>query len=86
MTKSGVYKITNEVTGKFYIGSSKDIDARFERHKTLLRTNNHVNTILQRSWNKYGPGKFTFAILENIHGTKDFQCTLKVIWIISETQ
>ena len=64
MTKSGVYKITNEVTGKFYIGSSKDIDARFERHKTLLRTNNHVNTILQRSWNKYGPDKFTFAILE----------------------
>ena len=64
MNKSGVYKITNEVTGKFYIGSSKDIDKRFERHKLLLDANRHVNVILQRAWNKYGPTKFTFSILE----------------------
>ncbi len=64
MTKSGIYKITNEVTGKFYIGSSKNIENRFYEHKMMLRNNKHRNVILQRSWNKHGSDKFTFSILE----------------------
>ena len=64
MTKSGIYKITNEVTGKFYIGSSKDIDQRIAEHKMMLNNNKHVNVILQRSWNKHGREKFSFTVLE----------------------
>lgn len=30
---SGVYKITNTVTGEFYIGSSKDVKTRWVKHK-----------------------------------------------------
>ncbi len=64
MTKSGIYKITNEVTGKFYVGSSKDIDQRIAEHKMMLNNNKHVNVILQRSWNKHGCEKFSFTVLE----------------------
>lgn len=64
MTKSGVYKITNITNGKFYIGSSKDIEQRFDEHKKKLKSNAHINPILQNSWNYYGEDKFKFEILE----------------------
>lgn len=34
---SGVYKITNTVTGDFYIGSSKDVETRWVKHKSPSR-------------------------------------------------
>jgi|APSaa5957512622_1039677.scaffolds.fasta_scaffold69422_2 group I intron endonuclease len=62
--ESGVYKITNNVNGKFYIGSSNNVYRRFNSHLSSLRSNSHSNEILQRSWNKYGEDNFSFAILE----------------------
>jgi hypothetical protein len=64
MNKSGVYKITNEVTGKFYIGSSKNIEQRFYEHKYALKNKRHDNVILQRAWDKYGEDKFSFSVVE----------------------
>lgn len=71
MTKSGVYKITNITNGKFYIGSSKDIEQRIWEHKQKLRTNEHRNPILQNSWNHYGEDKFKFEILEECENYLD---------------
>lgn len=62
--KCGIYKIVNTVTGNFYIGSSKDIEARWFEHKKRLRRNRHENEYLQNSWNKYGEFVFAFSILE----------------------
>lgn len=62
--KSGVYKILNKQTGKFYIGSSINIDNRFKQHIRKLNSNNHDNDHLQKSWNKYGISNFTFEIVE----------------------
>ena len=70
MKKSGIYKITNEITGKFYIGSSKDIEQRFGEHKMMLNNNKHINVILQRSWNKHGANNFTFSVLEECPADK----------------
>lgn len=64
MIKSGVYKITNTVNGKFYIGSTKDLDGRKVEHWQALKRGNHINVILQRSWNKHGESMFTFTIVE----------------------
>ena len=61
---SGIYKITCTVTGKFYIGSAKDIRHRLARHKSDLGRNVHHNTLLQRAVNKYGKDVFEFEILE----------------------
>lgn len=62
MRKSGVYKITNIKNGKFYIGSSIDINTRWRRHKSDLRNENHPNLYLQRAWNKYGERYFIFEL------------------------
>lgn len=62
--KSGVYKIVNIVNGKFYVGSSININKRWGEHKRSLRKNCHNNDFLQKSWNKHGEINFKFEILE----------------------
>lgn len=62
-TNCGIYKITNVVNGKYYIGSSIKLSGRIARHKRELKNNIHPNSKLQRSWNKYGESNFTFEIL-----------------------
>jgi group I intron endonuclease len=60
----GIYKITNTVNEKVYIGQSIDIYTRWTTHKNELRNNRHHNMYLQRAWNKHGEEKFCFDILE----------------------
>lgn len=36
-----IYKIINKVNGKFYIGSTKDIDKRWYQHYFALKNNCH---------------------------------------------
>ena len=70
--KSGIYKITNEINGKFYIGSSSNIDYRWEiEHKGSLNRNQHCNPKLQHAWNFYGENKFTITILEEVEPKKE---------------
>lgn len=61
---SGIYKITSIINNKIYIGSSKNIEKRFNVHKKQLNNNTHINPHLQSSWNKYGEENFVFDILE----------------------
>lgn len=65
--KSGVYKITNVKNGKFYIGSSKDVEFRWSEHKKHLNGNYHINKKLQNAWNFYGKENFSFDILETVN-------------------
>ncbi len=69
--RSGIYKITNEITGKFYIGSSNDIDKRWYDHKRELAMNIHCNPKLQHSWNHYGEDKFSFLLLEEVEPVQE---------------
>ena len=64
LKKSGIYKITNTVNGKFYIGSSTNLGNRFSVHKTTLKNNYHDNQYLQNSYNKYGGENFTIEVVE----------------------
>lgn len=59
---SGLYKIVNKTNGKFYIGSSNDINRRFSRHLLDLVKNKHDNQHLQHSWNRYGKDNFLFEV------------------------
>lgn len=63
---SGIYQITNTVTGRFYIGSSIDVDFRIKAHKRCLKNNSHRNSYLQNSYNKHGVGAFTYKIIEYV--------------------
>lgn len=61
---SGIYKIQHISSGKFYIGSSKNIEARWKAHSFELSNNKHGNLKLQNAWNKYGASSFLFIVLE----------------------
>jgi len=61
--KTGIYKITNKVNGKFYIGSSKDLVRRRKDHFRLLKKGINHSVLLQRAVNKYGLDNFTFEVL-----------------------
>ena len=62
--KTGIYQIRNIINDDSYIGSAKDINRRWQRHKSALKHNHHENIHLQRAWNKYGEKNFIFEILE----------------------
>ena len=62
-SRSGVYRILCEPTGKFYIGSAVDLQNRRSVHFSELRNNKHCNSFLQKAWNKYGEEKFSFDVL-----------------------
>jgi len=64
MLKSGIYKLTNLVNNKMYVGSAVNISKRFNEHRNNLRNNKYSNIKLQNAWNKYGEGAFEFEIIE----------------------
>ena len=62
----GIYKIINKQTGKFYIGSSNDIEQRWAAHRYRLRKGIHTNQHLLSAWEKYGEESFAFSILQEV--------------------
>ena len=59
----GIYKITNLVNGKIYIGSAIRIDRRFKSHLSQLRGNYHINSHLQNAFNEYGIDNYLLTAL-----------------------
>lgn len=58
----GIYKITNKINGKYYIGSSKNIQLNW-----IIHTLNYINKEqhpLYEEMNQYGINNFDFSILE----------------------
>ena len=60
---SAVYKIVNEVTGDFYVGSSNDVKRRWREHKRPSEWHRQPNNQLYQNMQKYGVDKFRFQIL-----------------------
>lgn len=60
----GVYQIKNTLTNKVYIGSSKNVEFRWKRHRETLNKGIHHCCYLQRSWIKHGEATFEFSLLE----------------------
>ena len=65
MTRSlaGIYKITNTVTGKIYVGQSQNVYERKIEHFTALRRGYHSNKLMQEEWNKNNRS-FRFDVIE----------------------
>ena len=58
-----IYKITNTVTGDFYIGfTSKTLEERFKKH--LANAKSGSNTYLYKAIRKYGEQSFQIEILQ----------------------
>ena len=45
---SGIYKITNLLNGKVYVGQSQNVFERKIQHFTALRNGNHENHEMQK--------------------------------------
>lgn len=61
----GIYKITNLINNKCYIGSSSlSIKTRWRGHLYALRGGYHENQHLQSSFNKYGEESLRFSVIE----------------------
>lgn len=63
---STVYKITNTVTGDFYIGSSKDVKHRWAEHKCKTTWNRCPNNPMYQDFQRYGLDYFVFEILAEV--------------------
>jgi len=61
---SGIYKITNLISNKLYVGCASNIRTRINDHIYNLRKGTHSNTYLQKAWNKYGKENFIFEMIE----------------------
>lgn len=61
---SGIYKFTNIINRKIYIGSAKNLRKRFVHHISDLKNNSHHSRHFQNAWNKYGEDNFIYEIIE----------------------
>lgn len=59
----GIYKITNKINNKVYIGQSSDIKRRWRTHRQSFK-NKRKDTVLTKAFQKYGIENFTFEVLE----------------------
>lgn len=77
---SGIYTITNKVTGELYIGESLDIYRRWhDEHIPQLRKNRHYNKELQQDFSKYGEENFSFEILERYSGNDPISTKARIL-------
>ena len=62
---TGIYKITNLINNKIYIGQSVDIKKRWATHKRqAFIKGKEYDKYLYRAIRKYGIDNFSFEIIE----------------------
>src|SRR5665811_686286 len=62
----GIYQVRNTVTGKIFIGSSKNLEGMLNRNKFQLQNDLHMNKELQRDFNEVGEESFSFEVLDKL--------------------
>ena len=61
-----IYKITNKINKKSYIGqTTRSLDERFREHVVSSRNDTH-NSPLHKAINKYGPENFEISLIEEV--------------------
>ena len=60
----GIYKITNLINNKVYIGQSVEIERRWQKHKNYYKNKENHKYKIYRAMYKYGIENFSFEIIE----------------------
>lgn len=62
----GIYKITNKINGKVYVGQSIDIEERWKQHeyKAFNINGNAYNSAIHQAFRKYGVENFEYQVIE----------------------
>jgi len=76
----GIYRITNTINSKAYVGQSWDIEKRWKSYGNMPHK---AQVKLYKAFAKYGSGAFQFDILEELppYGTQDDLNALEIAWI-----
>lgn len=61
-----IYKISNIIDDRVYVGSTINLNKRWNEHKRDLIRNKHFNNRLQNFVNKYGINSLKFEVIEEI--------------------
>ena len=67
----GIYKITNNINNKCYIGKSSNIEKRFQYHQMRYNDKKDWDKLLYKAFRKYGLNNFSFEIIEEIEEDYD---------------
>ena len=78
-----IYQIKNITNGKIYIGSTNNINKRWNNHRCKLRKGEHENSYLQLAWKKYGEDAFEFSLLEEVTDQNRIE---REIYYLNETK
>ena len=80
-----IYKITNNLNNKVYIGSSIDVERRWRQHKeaSINEKDHHYNYPLMVAFREFGIANFTFEVVDTL---PDYQAMIQTEhdWIIKE--
>lgn len=71
--KGKIYKITNKVNGKIYVGQTiKSLKERFQKHCWGTTNNDkyHLNMAIKKAIRKYGKENFTIELIEEVETNK----------------
>ena len=77
----GIYKITNIINNKVYVGQSVELEERKREHFRCLRKGIHDNIYLQNAFNKYGESCFKFEIIEFVEDNTSLLTQREQYWI-----
>jgi len=80
----GIYKVTNTINNKCYIGKAKNIYKRFSAHKInsrLPKPDKRSSPLLYYALNKYGIDKFIFEIVEELELNEDILKERELYWM-----
>lgn len=65
-----IYKITNKINGKSYIGQTiQNVKERFYQHCSIKCSQEVLNMAIHRAINKYGKSNFTLEVIEEVEST-----------------
>ena len=65
--KGFIYKITNKINGKSYIGQTiQSVKERFYRHCSTKCSQAILNMAIHKAINKYGKSNFTIEVIEEV--------------------
>lgn len=80
----GIYKITNSINGKIYIGKTNNSSRRWKDHQRLAFAEGHkeYNKALYQAMRKYGIENFSFEIIEEIENYKEKGEEREKYWIL----
>lgn len=75
-TPMGIFKITNKMNGKFYIGSGTNVPAKINKFKFELKYLSCKVKELQKDYDEYGEDNFSFEIIDYL-APKDMEDNYK---------